>query len=282
MKQINLIATVFVGLLLLLLNLGCAGHGGSQTGLNPYSGTYDGSTSIGSRAGDFSISVATDGTTTGTFTVGQDGSAGGRGEAIPPGEYDFFGTTTVGGGIDVQGIINGFPFDLTGHLPQSGATTELTLTYNGNNYQVSTEEHSSGGGGGNGGTASFTFTNIDSNYHLGETWPSEYTVTFANEEVEYRLSTTAELPGYHYNISINVSKTHQVGDVINLSGSNKIAVNENPDGEFLPNAWASDSGTATITAISGTTLSVTISNAHMVPVFGDAAGSFTINGSMSH
>lgn len=252
---------------------GCAGNGGGSGGTNnPFAGAYDGSGTVESNPATLTMSVGNDGGVNGTLVIPQAHIADGN-VLFPPGNYPFIGSADSSGNVTASGTSGANTFTLAGTLTNGGQGMSFTLSIDGNVYPITFEEHSSSG------NSTFTFTNDQSNAHLGTEWTTG-TTTFEIDGSDYRLNVLNNTPGFHRSFSINVHNTYHAGDVIDLNGSlSTIAYNETADGEFLPNAWRGTAGTMTVISVSATSMEVQLSNVTMTPAFNNATGTFILNGS---
>lgn len=285
---------------------GCSGGSNVLGGGNPVvNGTFTGSSAnLGAgRTGTFELTSRTDNTVEGTLTVVAPPTLQGRISAaaviLPAGLYNFSGTRN-GSSFSANGHFNGTPaFDFTigGTLSTTANAGNWSITgsVNGEPFEFTGSVNvTTGGGGGGGGNGTFTFSANSSNANTGSFSSIANVGTSVTAGANRLLSGTFTVATSATNlrvISVALTKTSAfaAGDTFNLSD------NDSPNagngaviyGEGAPTnkAWISHAGTAKITAISGTKVTIQVTNAAMQPstLAGPgqtnlATGNFTLNG----
>jgi hypothetical protein len=277
------ISTIVLAAVALLLAGGCGGSGGGggQNGGGDTSGAFQGAVDMPNNThGIVTLEVEEDGAAQGRFLVFGPPNAGPApaADGFPPGFYAIYGNAS-NGAMDLQGVAGSTPFTVTGQLPDGDGEGTISFHVEGSDFSGTIAKDTSPPAAGELAYSAVT----ESNAHTATFPASEISVTFGGGDgyLDVFFNDTTGTTGR--SISFNIPSDVEVGDVLTCTElSHIVSYNEHLPGTFLPNVWAANSGTVTITARSGSHIAFTLTNVHMehVTSFGEATGSFVLNGSI--
>ena len=150
-----------------------------------------------------------------------------------------------------------------------------------------------GGGGGGGGSTRITFSSNTSNMTAPATDIASATVSLdcaANCQLTYTASDSAG--GANRNVGVDqFDESAAVGTVWNIASGFDAAAGTGVHVSYLDSvgltfkSWTADTGTVTLTAKSGKTYTLTLTNVHVKPTFdpfggNPATGEVTMNGTI--
>lgn len=262
----------------LCIAVGCGGSGGSSIVNNPYAGAYNGNLTLDNgKPGVLNLTVTNSGTASGTLQVSAAApSRGGESFEFSVGTHNVSGTVGSDGTITMSGIDNGTGagnFTVNGSL-LSGGTGNVTINAGGQTYQATV---SASGGGGSG---SLTLSNGSGTNAIMSPFPSNPLILMST--VGGASAIVASPPGGGNARTLLLLLTEEVtpGTTITFDGDergNTFRYNEGND-----KGWIASSGTATVTARTANSFSITFNNVRMVAdADSPATGSFTMNGTLT-
>lgn len=279
----NSISTIVLAAVTLLLAGGCGGSngGGNNDGGGDVIGNFQGQVDLQSNVyGIVTLNVEEDGAALGRFLVLEPPatSPAFTASGFPPGFYAIYGNVD-NGTMSLEGVADNQPFTVTGQLPEDDGNGTIAFHVDGSDFAgVIAKDNAPAASG------ELTYSSATgSNAHTATFPASEISVTFDGGDGYLDVFFSDETGDTGRSISFNIPTDVEVGDVLTCSASSHvISYNEHLPGTFLPNVWAADSGTVTITARSGSHIAFTLSNVHMEheTSIGNGTGSFVLNGSI--
>ncbi len=289
---------------------GCSGGNGT----NPFggggvvqNGTFSGaSANLGAnRTGTFALKTFSDNTISGTLVVTtppalrKSSATSNALVTLPIGAYHFTGTRT-GNSFTGTGTIPGTSsiFTISGSLSTSASAGNFSFTgnINGEPFDFTGTINVTTGGGTGGGNDTFTFSNGGSNANTGSFSSIAAVGAVLNFNGTRLLQGSFPAATNATNlrvVSYTLGKTSAfaAGDTFTVSDDNDVTsgfgVVLYAEGAPATKSWVSHSGTAEITAISGTKVTVKLTNVLMQPAPASplqpnqATGSFTLSGTSS-
>lgn len=280
------IPTFVLAAVTLLLAGGCGGsgahHGNGGGGGGGTAGAYSGTVDFpNGNTGTVILEVEEGGAASGHVLVTSPpaqlmGTPGSNG--FPEGFFSILGSAS-GGVIDMDGFANNENFTVSGTLPEGNGTGSITLTLGGNDFTGTIAKDTSAAPGG-----SVT-------YSEGST-SNAHTVGFPDGDTSFTLDSGGGFIDLFFSdntgttgrsISFNLPSDVQAGDSFTCSPDHHVvSYNEHPEGTFFPNVWAAVSGTVTVTARSGSHITLTLADVAMEhqTSIGEATGSFVLNGEL--
>ncbi len=257
--------------------VGCAGNGSSIGGSpGSYAGSYDADFTLdGDRAGALSLTVASDGSASGTLIVSTPP------RMVPSTEAEFSftaGTIQISGEVNGDGSFsltgtdpNSGSFTVTGNLPANGSGTgTVTITAGGMQYHAEISVHQGGG------TGSLKFSDVTAGINSADFGASPY-IIISHLSGNYSIVAIPSAQDNSRSFVLNIDSSVVEGDSVDLSTASSVGITYR-DTTSNDVDWNPVSGILKIVKLSPTSIELEFKGIEFTS--DDASGSFEVNGTL--